>query len=356
MPLEIIELAGSPEEMGRQHADACPEAARAMIEARIALVLSTMADEGAEVDRGRCLQVAADHLPVQERWAPDVHAEFTALAEGLDVTPAELLIGNGYTDYIDVLRAEVTEGAGCTCFIATGEATADGLTYVGQSWDMQAFAEPHMRVFRRRPGSGPEWVTLTTAGCLSLIGLNEAGIAIGNTNVSPIDARPGAIYLAMIHQALRSGEPAAARAAVTDAPRASGHYYYLADAEGRAWGVETTAARHAFLDVPGGLLVHANHYHNADLGALSRIPAGENSLAREALLEGFLRPKVGSLTLEDMIAGVRLNEGSHPICRPRPDDPNTVSTCGAAIICPQRRTMWVAAGHPAENEFEEIVV
>ena len=109
-------------------------------------------------------------------------------------------------------------GEGCTSFIATAQATADGLTYVGQTWDMHAFAEPHMRVFRRTPDEGPAWVTLTTAGCLSLIGLSDRQIAVGNTNVAPVDARPGVIYLAMIHEALRSPDYATARAAIAWAP------------------------------------------------------------------------------------------------------------------------------------------
>ena len=70
------------------------------------------------------------------------------------------------------------------------------------------------------------------------------------------------------------------------------------------------------------------------------------------MLDGFLRPRVGGLTLEDMIVGLRLDEGPHPICRARIDDPHGFTTCAAAIICPQRGTMWVAAGNPAEVEFE----
>ena len=100
--------------------------------------------------------------------------------------------------------------------------------------------------------------------------------------------------------------------------------------------------------------MHANHYHDAELGSHSRVPPPENSAAREGLLNGFLRPKLGSLTLEDMMAGLRLGGGEHPVCRPRPEDPSAVTTCAAAIICPQRRTMWVAPGNPAETEFEAV--
>ena len=354
MSIEIVELSGSPEQMGLQHASACREAGLAMVRARCELALATGREHDPELTMERCLDLAWAHLPLQALYSPRVHAEFGGLADGLDVGEDELLIGNGYTDYVDVLAAMLAGPTECTSFIATGEATGDGLTYVGQTWDMNAFAEPHLRVFRRRPDRGPGWVTLTTGGCLSLIGLSEAGIAVGNTNLSPTDARPGVMYLAMIHEALRSEDSAQALAAIADAPRASGHYYYLADAQGEAAGIETTAARHVALDPPGGLLVHANHYHDPGLGELARQPASENSLVREKLLDDFLRPKLGALTLDDLIAGMRLTQGPHPVCRPPVADPDDYTTCAAAIICPQRRSIWIAPANPAQVEFEEV--
>ncbi len=355
MPIEIIELSGSPGEMGRQHAEQAREAGTAIVRARCDLALSKARERDESVDMSRCLSLAAEHLPAHERYSPEVYAEFRALAEGLGVGEDELLIGNGYTDYIDVLMLSLDEGGGCTSFIATGEATADGLTYVGQTWDMNAFAEPHMRLFRRQPDDGPAWLTLTAAGCLSLIGLSGNGIAIGNTNVAPNDARPGVMYLAMIHEALRSADFDNARAAITDAPRASGHYYYLAGADGCAVGLETTARRHVELPMERGLLVHANHYHGPDLAELSRQPASENSQAREIALHGYLWPRAGRIELEDLVAGLRLHQGAHPVCRP-PAEASEVTTCAAAIICPQRRTMWVAIANPATVEFEEITI
>ncbi len=353
--MEIITLAGTPEEMARGHAEACYDSARAMVRARCELALKRGRELQDELTMERCLALAAEHLPAHEGYSPPVYAEFMALAEALDVGADELLIGNGYTDFIDVLRAELA-GEGCTSFIATGAATADGLTYVGQTWDMNAFAEPHMRVFRREPADGTAWVTLTTAGCLSLIGLSDRQIAVGNTNVAPTDARPGVIYLAMIHEALRSPDYAGARAAIAWAPRASGHYYYVAAESGSATGLETTATKHTALSMPDGLLVHANHYHDAALAGLAREPSGVNSLAREALLDGFLRERAGELALEHFIEGLRLREGEHPVCRAPVDDPDEGTTCAAAIICPQRRVMWVAPGNPATTEFEEVRV
>ncbi len=357
MSLDIIDLQGTPEQMASQHAEACYDAAREMIRARCDLALKRGREKQDDLTMEDCLEVAAEHLAAQEDYSPTVHAEFMALAEALDVSPEELLIGNGFTDYIDVLRGELSGGGeGCTSFIATGAATADGFTYVGQTWDMNAFAEPHMRVFRREPDDAPAWVTLTTAGCLSLIGMNEVQIAVGNTNVRPRDARPGVIYLAMIHEALRSPDYARARAAIAWAERASGHYYYVASISGSATGLETTATRETALPIHDGLLVHANHYHDPTLEELSDGPAGDNTLGREALLDGYLRERAGNLTLETMIAGLRLDQGAHPVCRPPADDPDGVTTCAAAIMCPEMRKMWIASGNPGETEFEEVRV
>jgi hypothetical protein len=38
--------------------------------------------------------------------------------------------------------------------------------------------------------------------------------------------------------------------------------------------------------------VHANHYHDADCWSF-RAEAGENSLAREGMLDGYLRERMG---------------------------------------------------------------
>ena len=354
--MNIIDLHGTPEQMAQQHAEACYDSAREMIRARCDLALKRGREKQPDITMERCLQTARDHLAAHEDYSPRVYSEFMALADALDVGADELLIGNGYTDYIDVLRGELSGGEGCTAFIATGDATADGFTYVGQTWDMNAFAEPHMRVFRRTPEDAPSWVTLTTAGCLSLIGLSEAAIAVGNTNLHPRDARPGVMYLAMIHEALRSPDYASARAAITWAERASGHYYYVASISGSVTGIETTATLHTALPMPQGLLVHANHYQDPQLEELSDGPAGDNTLAREALLDGFLRERVGELTQETLVEGMRLREGEHPVCRAPVDDQDEVTTCAAAIMCPELRKMWIASGNPGTTEFEEVRV
>ena len=72
MTLEIIELAGTPEEMARQHAEACYDSARAMIRARCDLALKRGRELDPDLTMERCLTLAAEHLPVQAAYAPEV--------------------------------------------------------------------------------------------------------------------------------------------------------------------------------------------------------------------------------------------------------------------------------------------
>ncbi|MCZ7600597.1 MAG: hypothetical protein M5U09_26690, partial [Gammaproteobacteria bacterium] len=111
------------------------------------------------------------------------------------------MAGNGYTDIRDaVVQRPSMEG--CTTFTALADDTADGAVWCGQTWDMNLAMLPFVYVLRREPERGPATVGVTTTGCLSLIGVNDEGIAVGNSNITPLDARPGVMYLAMIHHAL----------------------------------------------------------------------------------------------------------------------------------------------------------
>ena len=78
--MEIIELTGTPEEMARQHAEACYDSAREMIRARCDLALKRARQLDGEATMERCLRLAGDHLPAHEDYSPRGYAEFMALA------------------------------------------------------------------------------------------------------------------------------------------------------------------------------------------------------------------------------------------------------------------------------------
>jgi isopenicillin-N N-acyltransferase-like protein len=192
---------------------------------------------------------------------------------------------------------------------------------------------------------------MTTTGCLSLVGINEHGIAVGNTNLVPADARNGVIYLATIHEALAQRTFADAVRVVTDAPRVSGHYFYVGGPHGEIVGIETTALSSAQLAPDAsGLLAHANHYMT-DLRDLAAGPPGDNSLRREARMWELLRAEAAGHDVTTLTQA--LSDHETPICRH--DRPGAEArTCSAAIMRPADRRMWMTKGNPCEGEFIEV--
>ncbi|MBM3956466.1 MAG: hypothetical protein FJ313_00255 [Gemmatimonadetes bacterium] len=350
MSIEIRLLEGSPHEMGGRHGEMLAEGARAMCETRIELCLR--ASEG-RLSRSDLLALAGESLPIFTDFAPETYAEFCGIAEGAGVSREELLIGNGYTDFVDLVKRRASAVSECTAFAIAPVASRDGRSLLGQTWDMSASAYPYVVALRRMPRSGPASVTMTTTGCLSLVGINEHGIAVGNTNLVPADARNGVMYLATIHEALAQRTFEDAVRVVTDAPRMSGHYFYVGGPHGEIAGIETTATRSSQL-VPdeSGLLAHANHYVT-DLQSHASGPPGDNSLQREARMWELLRAEAAGHDLTTLTQA--LSDHETPICRhERPDE--EIRTCSAAIMRPADRRLWMVKGNPCEEEFVEVAL
>jgi isopenicillin-N N-acyltransferase-like protein len=350
MSIDIITLEGTPAEMGARHGELLAEGARAMCESRIELSLKASGG----MSRAEVLALAGQSLPVFADYAPDTYAEFCGIAEGAGVTREELFIGNGYTDFVDLVRRQRPGPSECTHFAVRAQACGDGKLRVGQTWDMAASAYPHVVAFRRLPKGAPATLTVTTAGCLALIGLNEHGIAVGNTNLTPHDAQTGVMYLAMLHTALAQSSFDAAVRAFCDAPRMSGHYYYVAAPADNLAAVETTALRHVFLNPDArGLLAHANHYVAPELVAYVEADTlSKNTRGREARMWELLRATPSHDT--DSLWRI-LQDHEAPLCR-HEDADNPARTCAAAVMTPADRSIRMAKGYPCEAQYVEATL
>jgi isopenicillin-N N-acyltransferase like protein len=357
MPLLALNLSGTPTEMGRQHGEELREQVQAMCRTRLDLAARAAAKLAPPRDLDWCLGMAAECVQPVADYAPDVFAEWAGVAAAAGLTVPEMVIGNGWTDYVDLLRQRGAAAAhGCTSVAFWGERAAGGLTYVAQTWDMSPSARPYLVLVRRRPSASPGSLCLTTAGCLSLIGMNEAGVAIGNTNLVPTDARPGVHYLALIHHALAQTTLDAAARAITEAPRLSGHYYYLGGPEGQFVGLETSGGTWEECATRDGWFVHTNHYLGKGmLGSALVTPAGDNSLARAERAAELALELPEPLGPRDILQILSDHRGEHPICR-HTEDPADAASLAAVVQCPQQRKLWVAAGNPCVSEAEEYNV
>ncbi len=359
MSLKVVTFKGSPYEMGTAHGEAFRDGVHELTEERIRLSRQYAQDAGIPLTREACLAIAGEHLAVHRDHTPRAYEELRGIAAGAQISPEALLVGNGYTDVRDVLIQRtlmapdppVAAAQECTVFAVGGDATEGGGAIIGQNWDMHPTAEPHMILQKRFPENGPAALVVTTAGCLPLIGLNEAGIGLGNSNLVPTDARPGVIYLALIGGALEQVTLDAATRAITRPPRASGHNYYLTDGA-RVCDIETTATLHDIHEPHDPIYVHANHYLASRLRPLED-PTYDPASSHERLgrLNARLRETPKPLDVEKLHDCMADHEGTVATVCQHDSEVTFGKTCGTVIMSPGTGELWAASDNPCAHRL-----
>ena len=164
--LKIVEVSGSHYEMGLQYGKACPE-----ISDMLELARQLFGDKGtADNIQDRYVPM---YLPYLENYAPEIVEELKGMAEGAGVSFSDIMLLN-ITYKISV--QSVMEG--CTSFAAMGKATAGGKLISGQNINHIEPWLKHMIMLKMRSNEGPDIMAVTVPACLTLTGINSAGIAI----------------------------------------------------------------------------------------------------------------------------------------------------------------------------------
>jgi isopenicillin-N N-acyltransferase-like protein len=352
--MRILTFDGTPRDIGRAFGETSRTLIHELYRRRVDNAIAQALKYGGQVvDEAAMLDVAARSLPITRAYDAAGMDELEGLAEGANLSLVQVLAMNGLTDFRDVLSwpaalAESPDDGGCTALIAARDATT-GEVLCGQTWDLATDNLPYVCGVVRRPRGLPATRTLTTDGCLSLIGLNDHGIAVGTTNIRTTDARPGVNYLSIIHKALAQTTFEAAVAAITTAHRAGAHFYYVCDAAGRATLLECSARVAHRRDLTSGVAVHANHCLLAENQALEGNRPNSSSLFRQARLEalGATRP----VTLEAIQAFFADTAGgADAICR---DDFDGLNTNGAVVMAPERGLIRMVHGVPTRGTWVE---
>lgn len=338
--------------MGRAFGHRCRADISALYAVRRANALEQASAYGGRlVGESWLLDVARRCLPIVEAHHPEGFAELEGIAEGAQLSIAEIWAMNALTDLRDVAAfAELgllpdlpADGEGCSSVVVPGAASADGSPLLGQTWDLGTDNMPFVRVVRRRPQHGPATVALTTVGCLSLIGLNELGVAVGTTNLRAHDARPGAGYLDIIHRALSGNFDEACRT-VREAHRAGAHYFYLAGPDGQTRCFECTATRHVEIAPSAEAYVHTNHFLAPELRPLEveGTPTASTFHRQDRLTQ---LTRCSDLEVEQLMSFFADDDGDELAINRK--DFGGISSNGSVVMAPGRRAFWAVHG-PAD--------
>ncbi|HEY5578667.1 MAG TPA: C45 family peptidase [Acidimicrobiia bacterium] len=350
----VLELAGDAGTRGRLHGSSFAADIREYAEERVRLSYDgTWA--GQKGDRTTVLELAEACLPHHQAYAPDLYEEMLGMAEAAGLSPAEMVVVGGFTDFVDVVRARLGSAPfedTCTAFVVS-DTVADGAGFLGQTWDMHATAERYVVMLRILPDVGPGALVFSTVGCVGQIGMSEAGIAIGINDLSARDGRPGVTWPFVVRKALQQDSLDEALASILGADLAGAHNYLLFDREGSGYDVEAMTSGSHVTPLEEDVLVHTNHclaFQTLPLQAARPAELQASSEARLARAGELLKDR--PVTVDALMA---LTRDEDAICR-RSHPPYQVATCGAAIMRPKTADFWAVWGLPSDHRFEHFTL
>lgn len=359
MDLEILELQGSPYQIGYGHGQRYRDAIVRYARERVALAGSEEWT-GRQLSRTEVLALAEECLPAHEEFTPSGFEELRGMAEATGLSPAELLVVGGFTDFVDTAYAlgsqQSTTAMGaddCTAVLVPSARAENRQAMLGQTWDMHASSADQVLLLRGKPNGSPEFLTFTSVGCVGMIGMNEAGMVVGINNLLGGDGTAGVMWTFVVREILRQETVEQALELLERAPLAGAHNYLLLDASGAGANVEATGTVRQVSRLDGQILAHTNHC----LAEASRAVERERTAASLASSEARLS-RVQELLTRDGVTPhdlQRLTADGSTICV-SPTPPMHIATCGAAVMRPATGEFWAVKGAPSKGRFRRYTV
>ena len=187
----VLELTGTPFERGRTHG----QEARAQVTGSVRCYASLFASCG--IDWSEAQRRAAEFHDIIAGCGGGMMEEIEGIAIGSGFSVNEILALNCRTEILPptFMGMETTNSDAarrknsamglfdigeCTSIAVSGARCDDGQTRVAQNWDWIGYQRKNvlaLRVLRGAPW--PSFLTLTEAGILAKIGVNDHGLAIG---------------------------------------------------------------------------------------------------------------------------------------------------------------------------------
>lgn len=347
-PIRVIELSGDAASRGAAHGAWNPDELRAYAADRIGL-----AGEGTAFGADELRRLADACIPAHRAYAPDLTDEMEAMADAAGVTAADAVVVGGYTDFIDLVRAEAGQARvddTCTAVVVPDD-MADGAGFLAQTWDMHASATPHIVMLDIRPDSGPGALVFSTLGCLGQIGMNEAGIAVGINNLTAADGRVGVTWPHVVRKVLQQADFDAAVQCITEVDLAGGHNFLVFDRNGHGVSIEAMPTSTHIESLGTEPLLHTNHCIAPGPAAVEGPrPSDLDAGSRLRLQHAWDLLSTGPV---DVAALMALTRDERAICR-RPEPPWSYESCGAVIMRPVTAEMWACWGVPSDHDFERF--
>ena len=251
----------------------------------------------------------------------------------------------------------------CTTFAATGQATAEGGTLLGQTWDDSRSWYENVNAFMLKKDykSAPEVLAFIFPVLISAAGINPSCLGISWNTVPRLRLKEGVPTYVIISEVIKQKTVAGALAVVRRAERAGCFNFIVADAS-EIYNIEATPDD-VDVDYTSSFYGHTNHYvgekfsHRQDLEREKIYSsASASTVMRHHRITNLLDDHYGRITAEkarDFLQDHRNFPDSicsHPNPTRSRDDQNL--TRAAWVMRPCRQEWWISRGIPCQNEFK----
>lgn len=339
---KLIECRGTPYEIGRQWGEGCKESI---------LKISENICNGMAVfyqaSKEEVVSNAMKFLPAVQEFDPYLVEIMRGQADATGLSLEEIFTQkcfNELTFYYNNISGL------CTSFAATGKATQDGKTILGQNIDFLPGSPIDLLKIHHANGlvqfilsfSNSSEFTFSSAG----IGMC-ANATIGQDYSFNL---PVGCYLPRV---MREKNIHDAMDILKRVARGLG-YYQLADINGHMSGIESIHNDFELLYPERDMLLHSNHYLTERFKEVDTAPQLQpDSYHRLDRIRSLVDQHYGHINIE-IVMKVLADHDHHPnsICRHiDPTVPISSATLASFIMVPAEGAIYIAAGHPCEYEY-----
>ncbi len=290
--------------------------------------------------------------PIRD-YSEEVAEEIKGTAEGANIQLAEVLL---ITAFNEVFYPKLAKA--CTSFAARGDATADGLTYVGQNNDegIDPWLDGDCTTLTRyAQKEAPDALIYSYAGAPAMMGINSSGLSVCINALGFEKTKIAVPMLCVVREVLNQKDLDGALASIERADRAFALNFMLGDKKG-IMDVEANPLKVTVMRSED-VLHHANHYLYGTHG-FTDCKSNEyraNSETRCDWMAELINRSKGKLNLETFEGFLRDHENKpNTICahvNPARPKPHHSRTLDGMIYVPGKREAWITKGNPCENEF-----
>lgn len=340
-----ITVSGSPREMGRQIGEAVREKVQGFCEVALSRVHKTVS-----ISHQRAMQIANACIPFAEKYSPQMIEELCGTAEASGVTLDELMLLQVRN------QLQPDQEAGCTAISIAADATVDGLAIVAQNWDNDPLLDDFTVVLTRRPTDKPALMTVTQAGLISYLGLNDTGIG-ACVNTLPAPARDiGVPHYFILREMFETNSLDRAVHAARRAHRAIPVNVMLSTPQGPADLEITIDDIYVLRDEQSGYITHTNHCVHSSLQPVNnRFPELIQSHSRKQRIDALLDVDTAPFTIDDVQRLLSDHDGFPcSICRHANNQPlnGFWKSVFSLVMQPAAGRMYVSRGCPCSHPFE----